>query len=737
MTKWVCVVMVALVFCAVEGSSYSIPRSFFVDEERQNCVIVVGEKADATDIIEASRLAAVIGEIFSQEIEVPVVEEVGVTFEDVPPGTCVTVTPLQLHTLWYFDDFGVYGNGNNACDAWETHEEIQLYIEDIPDFNPLLGRSLGNGYLDFSTIYRIDNVRAPPYVVVDSYTEGVPGEHIIGLHYQKELHYLIIDPYFVYYEYLPKISLFGKEYTVVYIDTSLLITGNPYLEYVYLLENQPFKAGDYTITVKDVDVDHNKAYLRVNGPGVREEFWMVLDPLHGFSANLQEMGRDQVITIDFNGDGITDHVEKTLVGLSELDVWGHSLFAFSQLQYGIADVVIDGIKTFIGQGIGVYLGVYWVEDVVVWNERTCCDPFVIYPQPYDFQIRPDVIMVSASQDAYVDQTVPLSNFGGGQFLSVRSFLNANTRSFVQFDLPELPSKAIISKAVLRLQPLNLPPARNYEVSRVLNSWSESGITWANQPAAVLTGVQVNNAMEWDVTGDVQGFYSGTPNYGWRISDQSENSVLPFEVLFGSRESFAKPQLIIEYTFDCNYVLETIPHVQNWIHTFYDDVTDDGVPDSVYEIDIGLCSPVKTLCDPLFFEGPNYYYFTDFWNTSFDNGVDFTVYQTERVGVYTVEEIVIPPWELVKLDSEISKEDSEYNWILIGGIHVNTWVKKIVDGRMMPDDGAPVDWFTQDAGYKMYSDPFGFGNRIVVVAGRTGTDTQKAVRMLIEYIINLK
>jgi len=115
------------------------------------------------------------------------------------------------------------------------------------------------------------------------------------------------------------------------------------------LENQPFKAGDYTITVKDVDVDHNKAYLRVNGPGVREEFWMVLDPLHGFSANLQEMGRDQVITIDFNGDGITDHVEKTLVGLSELDVWGHSLFAFSQLQYGIADVVIDGIKTFIGQ----------------------------------------------------------------------------------------------------------------------------------------------------------------------------------------------------------------------------------------------------------------------------------------------------------------------------------------------------------------------------------------------------
>jgi hypothetical protein len=710
-----------------------VPDSFFVKHDgSQNCLIVVGEYADAKDIIEASRLATVIGGLSRRETVVPVVEEVGVSYTDVPAGTCIVVTPSELDTLWYFDDFGVYGNGNDRYDVWETHEEIQLYIEDIPAYDPLLGVYRGNGFLDFSTILRIDNVRAPPYIVVDSYSEGGQGQHITGLHYQEEWSYLIVDPFFVYYGYLPEISLFGTVYTVVYIDTSLLITGEPHLEYVYLYEDQPFQAGNYTITVKDVDVDHNKVYLQVHGPGVWEAFWMVLDPLHGFSPDVQEMGADEVITIDYNDDGIIDHVEKTLVGESELDVWGHSLFMYSRVQYGIADLVIDGIKTFIGEGVGAYLGVYWVDNVIVWPERTCCDPFVVYPQAYDFQIRPESVVVQASQDAYVDQTAPLLNFGGLPFLSVKSFLNANTRSFVKFDMPGLPLKAVVSKAVLRLIPLNMT-GRVYEVSRVTGSWSEGGITWWNQPGGVVTGTQANNLMEWDVTGDVQAFYAGTPNYGWRVSDQSENAGVLNEIRFGSRESFLRPQLIIEYTFDCNYVAETIPHVQNWIQTFYDDVTNDGIVDAVYEIDITLCEPIPTLCSPLFFEGPNYYYFVDFWNTSFEDGVDFKVYQTERVGTYTMEEVTISPWKLICLDSEITEADAEYNWILIGGMYVNVWVKALVDLQMMPDDHAPVDWFVKEGGYKMYSDPFGYRNSILVVAGRTARDTQQAIQLLIEDI----
>ena len=726
------VVVIALVGSGVLCSP--VPRSFFVGVNgSQNCIIVVGESADAADIIKASTLATTIGELSIQETDRPVVEEVGVSYEDVKAGTCLVVTPFELNTLWYFDDFGVYGNGNGRFDAWETHEEIQLYIDDMKEYDPFLGVYKGNGYLDFSTIYRIDNVRSPPYIIVDSYTEDPKGLHITGLQYEDVVHYVIVDPYFVYYGYLPEIVLFDTVYTVVYIDTSLLITGTPHIEYVYVYKNQPVKAGNYIITLNDVDLDHNKAFLRVEGLSVRDEFWMVLDPVHGFSPHIQEMGADEILSIDLDQDGIIDHFEKAVAGESELDVWGHSLFSSAQVRYGIADLVIDGIKTFIGDEIGVYLGLYWVEDIILWREETCCDPFVKYPQSYDFQIRPETVVVQASQDAYVDQVAPVSNFGGLQFLSVRSFLNANTRSFVKFDLPGLPKKAIISKATLRLVPWNVPAGRTYDVSRVTGTWNESGITWNNQPGAVLTGTQTNNIMEWDVTLDVVSFYSGTPNYGWRISDQSENSGLPYEVLFGSRESLWKPQLIIEYTFDCNHALETIPHVNNWINTFYDDVTDDGVRDPVYEIDISLCEPIKTVCDPLFFEGPNYYYFVDFWNTSFEDGVDFRVYQTDRLGTYAVKEVVILSWELIKLDVEVTEKDAEYNWILIGGMYVNVWVKALVDTGRMPDDGAPVDWFITEAGYRMYSDPFGYKNKVLVVAGKTAQDTQKAIQMLIEDI----
>ncbi len=34
---------------------------------------------------------------------------------------------------------------------------------------------------------------------------------------------------------------------------------------------------------------------------------------------------------------------------------------------------------------------------------------------------------------------------------------------------------------------------------------------------------------------------------------------------------------------------------------------------------------------------------------------------------------------------------------------------------------------------MYSDPFGCGNKVLVVAGKTAKDTQKAIEMLIEDI----
>lgn len=698
-----------------------ISKSFFINlDESQNCIVVVGEKATADNIIEASRLATVIGNISKKDKKIPIIEEVDITHENIPPHTCIVETPLELETLWYFDDFGVYGNDNGRFDPWETHEEIQLYIEDFLVRDHFNGYA-GDGFLDFSTILRIDNIRCPPYIQVTSHFQRPSQEPIIDLDYDVMQYYRIVDPFYIANEYIPRISLFGVEYHVIYIDSRQLITGIPHIDYVYVYENQPVTIGDYTINVRDVDIDHNKAYLSISG-GARSEFWMVLDPEHGFSPSLQTAGSQDILSYDTDGDGTPDYYSNDEIGRSELDVWGNG-----------HDFVIDGIKTFIGETVGIYLGVYWVEDYKVWSETDCCDPFVKYPNPYYFQIRPERKILSASKDSFVDEGSPLQNFGGLSSLTVRSLQNFNARSFVQFNLPSLPSSAIITKALLQLTPITLPGSRVYEASRVTGSWDESTLDWSNQPGAVLTGGGVLNAnmMVFDVTSDVIDFYSGTQNYGWRISDQTEDSLVVYEAIFGSSESLLKPRLSIEYTYDCNYFQEIIPHVENRIGTYYDDIEGDGIIDPVYEIDIGLCEPINTFCDPIFFEGPNYYFFVDFWNISFEDGVDFRVYLTHRVDTYTVKETKITPWELIKLDVEMSEIDAPYNWILIGNTLTNIWIKKLVDREIVPDDGSSVDWFAGYEGYKLYSDPLAIGNRIIVVGGNTPKEINNALNMLIK------
>ncbi|MBU7033163.1 MAG: DNRLRE domain-containing protein [Theionarchaea archaeon] len=704
-----------------ELESQRISKSFLVNiDGSQNCIVVVGEKATADTIIEASRLATVIGNISRKDKKIPIIEEVDIIHENIPPHTCIVETPRELETLWYFDDFGVYGNDNGRFDLWETHEEIQLYIEDFLVRDHFNGYT-GDGFLDFSAILRIDNIRCPPSIRVTSHFQRPSQEPIVDLDYDIMQYYRIVDPFYIINGYIPRISIFGVEYDVIYIDSRQLITGTPHIDYVYVYKNQPLTIGDYTINVKDVDVDHNKAYLSISG-GTRGEFWLVLDPEHGFSPSLQNAGSQGILSYDTDGDGTPEYYSNDEIGRSELDVWGNG-----------HDFLIDGIKTFIGETVGIYLEVYWVEDYKVWSETDCCDPFVKYPDPYYFQIRPENRTLSPSKDSFVDEGSPLQNFGELSSLTVRSLQNFNARSFVQFILPPLPSSAIITKALLQLTPITVPGSRVYEVSRVTGYWDEPTLNWSNQPGALLTGngVLSANMMVFDVTSDVIDFYSGTQNYGWRISDQTEDSPVVYEAIFGSSESMLKPRLSIEYTYDCNYFQEVIPHIENRIGTYYDDIEDDGIMDPVYEIDIGLCEPVSTLCDPLFFEGPNYYFFIDFWNISFKEGVDFRIYLTDRVNTYTVKETKVTPWELIKLDVEVSEKDAPYNWILIGNTLTNIWIQKLVDNKIVPDDGSSAHWFTETEGYKMYSDPLAIENRILVIGGNTLKEINDALNMLIK------
>ena len=180
-------------------------------------------------------------------------------------------------------------------------------------------------------------------------------------------------------------------------------------------------------------------------------------------------------------------------------------------------------------------------------------------------------------DTYVDQNASGSNFGTSNTMDV----DANTgtkirRIYLRFDLtacsPQIPASATVTSARLRLFLSGLPNAcRTQDVFRVGSSWTETGITWNNQPF----GTTINNppsgertaAMNvgkspcdnptnsvyvtgWDVTTDVAAYVAGTAtNHGWMIRDDAEDSG-NFGGTYRTKnvnQAVQSPQLIVNYT----------------------------------------------------------------------------------------------------------------------------------------------------------------------------------------------
>jgi hypothetical protein len=186
---------------------------------------------------------------------------------------------------------------------------------------------------------------------------------------------------------------------------------------------------------------------------------------------------------------------------------------------------------------------------------------------------------SASEwDSYVDENAPTTNNGTAVTMNSQSRNNRNRRSYVSFDLttcaPNVPSSATVTNATLRLWVTAMPVAacRTEDVFAVTSAWTESAITWNNQPfgtainnpasgtrtdsITVGTGAgctigSVGQYVPWNVTANVANFVSGSAtNFGWMIRDDVEGANgLGFTVTFSTSDagSIAQaPQLTVTY-----------------------------------------------------------------------------------------------------------------------------------------------------------------------------------------------
>ena len=187
------------------------------------------------------------------------------------------------------------------------------------------------------------------------------------------------------------------------------------------------------------------------------------------------------------------------------------------------------------------------------------------------------VTATAVVDATAQQASATTNFGATTSVTVSSGTAINQRIYLKFDLtacsPAIPASAIIRLATLRLYMTAVPAAcRTMDVFKVTAAWTETVITWNNQPF----GATINNpatasrsgsfnvgttagcqnlaagvyVVGGTVTTDVAGFVSGaSSNLGWMIRDDVEGSATTRTATFSAKELGTiaqEPQLVVTY-----------------------------------------------------------------------------------------------------------------------------------------------------------------------------------------------
>lgn len=159
------------------------------------------------------------------------------------------------------------------------------------------------------------------------------------------------------------------------------------------------------------------------------------------------------------------------------------------------------------------------------------------------------LRVTANQDSWVNQGDRNKNLGTDAVMKVTSKSGGNnTRALVHFPLPNVGGCQVVD-AELRMNSAGATVGRTIQALRVTGGWTESTVTWNNQPTttgpAALT-VSGLGILGWNVTTQVQAQYTGA-NDGFLFRDAVEGSAAGPEQQHHAREKGElPPQLVIRF-----------------------------------------------------------------------------------------------------------------------------------------------------------------------------------------------
>lgn len=194
------------------------------------------------------------------------------------------------------------------------------------------------------------------------------------------------------------------------------------------------------------------------------------------------------------------------------------------------------------------------------NDTTYLNWSLTYAPDITLTIQPDG---TVGKDAKVTMSAPDTNIGDGEWLSAGYNTADTCRAYLQFSLNLLPENAVITSANLGLVywytiSAAIAPIGVYNVEA---AWSESAVTWNNQPAFATTveyavnvpAGETDGFLYWHIGELVRGWWDGTiPNYGLVLKDTDEGTAEAWKRFRSSDWGTAheRPKLIITY-FDPN------------------------------------------------------------------------------------------------------------------------------------------------------------------------------------------
>lgn len=186
------------------------------------------------------------------------------------------------------------------------------------------------------------------------------------------------------------------------------------------------------------------------------------------------------------------------------------------------------------------------------TRKTLHDVFrlvVQYTLPYSGCADPGDRTLFATADSYVQQGSPTTNSGTATTMLVQPNTGAVRRALVDFALPLTPDGCSITAASLKLWTSATGGTRTLNVFQSGGSWTETGVTWNNQPATTGSAASASTtaASSWTsvtVTSILQAIYAAT-DYGFIVKDSNEGSGTAAQT-YHTRENTNDPQLVVSF-----------------------------------------------------------------------------------------------------------------------------------------------------------------------------------------------